>query len=133
MLSQYSSLDTYLLLAGTQRLPLSRDKLGPLRDTDALEVWARLAFGEEKVPGRGWVLDVAIVGDGVGVRRCSLDLACELPPEQITRVVCKTNLFDCVGLDPGVVLGNTSLVELSGQVVQFLGGLLAQSIDGVRT
>jgi hypothetical protein len=92
-----------------------------------------LAWRSAKKKFQAEVGCLTIVGDGVGVRRCSLDLACELPPEQITRVVCKTNLFDCVGLDPGVVLGNTSLVELSGQVVQFLGGLLAQSIDGVRT
>jgi len=130
---EYSSLDTYLLLAGTQCLPLSGNKLGPLRDSDALEVGARLAFGEEKVPGRSWELDLAIILDKLGVRGCSLGLACELPSEQSTRVVCKTNFIDCVGLDPGMVFGNIGLVALSGQVVEFLSEMSARRVDGLGT
>lgn len=75
---------------------------------------------------------MAIVLNGLGVRRCSLDLACELPSEQMTGIVCKTNFIDRVGLDPGIVLCNVGLGALSGQVVEFLGDISARCVDGLR-
>ena len=75
---------------------------------------------------------MAIVLDGLGVRRCSLSLACELPSEQMTRIICKTNFIDCMGLDPGIVLCNVGLGALSGQVIEFLGEMSARCVDGPR-
>lgn len=125
-------LNTYLLLTVTQRLPLSSDEPGPLRNSDALEICTRLAFGEEEAPGRDWVLDLAIVFDGHGVRRRPLGLACELPPEQASRVIGETNLFGCVRFDPGIVLGNASFAAFSSQMVEFLSGMSAPNIVGTR-
>lgn len=133
MLSLDMSTNAYLLLTGTQRLPFSGDQLGPLGVADALKVWACLTFGEEHVPGRGWALRLAIVLNGSGVRRCPFDLVCELPPEQLARVVCQTNLFGCVRLYPGIVLSRAGLVPLGGQLVPFLSGMSVRSFDGVRT